>query len=318
MLTLHDFDMDLRKEAKKMKKISLVLEFGQNIDRTGTAVVKTDHVRLHQVVTNLISNAIRFTASSPTRVITVQYEVSFFPPDDNTCAPPVEHATPVKLPVPENTPVWLFVAVRDTGPGLGPQEQAALFRRFSQGNKMIHTKYGGSGLGLFICKRISELLGGRIEMTSELGKGSVFRFFIQTRTGPPKLTQEALEESTAALRISNPTVSKPTPTLEPAAPTRQATSDLHLLVVEDNIINQTVLKRQIIKAGLTCDVANNGQEALDQLNEAHRQSLLPNPAKRAYDVVLMDLEMPVVIKPYRLNDLIAKLRKEVSERRDRV
>ncbi|WVF67026.1 hypothetical protein IAT40_001769 [Kwoniella sp. CBS 6097] len=361
MLTLHDFDMDLRKEARKivsvfapeakMKKIDLELEFGENIRRTGTTVLKTDHVRLQQIVTNLISNAIRFTATSAIRVITVQYEVSFVPPGENTCAPPTGGT--VELPVKEDTPVWLFIAVRDTGPGLGPAEQAALFQRFSQGNKMIHTKYGGSGLGLFICKRISELLGGRIEMTSQLGVGSVFRFFVKSRTAAPALSK-TLEQSTAGL-----TISAPSSTLLPTriAVPKSSTSDLHLLVVEDNIINQTVLKRQIIKNGLTCDVANHGQEALDLLYQQRG-----NEDRRPYDAILMDLEMPVmdgltavkhirqserngslerqlvialtgnarqgqidqalaagmddvVIKPYKLKDLLAKLREQVKERK---
>ncbi|WVQ94591.1 hypothetical protein IAU59_001671 [Kwoniella sp. CBS 9459] len=368
MLTMHDFEMDLRKEAKKivsvfapeakMKKIDLELEFGENIKRTGTTVLKTDHVRLQQIVTNLISNAIRFTATSAIRVITVQYEVSFVPPGEDTCAPPTEREAMLELPVKEDTPVWLFIAVRDTGPGLGPTEQAALFQRFSQGNKMIHTKFGGSGLGLFICKRISELLGGRIEMTSQLGVGSVFRFFIKSRTAAPPAAPKTLEQSTAAL-----TISAPSSTLSPAraAVPEPSNAELHLLVVEDNIINQTVLKRQIIKNGLTCDVANHGQEALDLL---YQQRADDETESRPYDAILMDLEMPaavmdgltavkhirqsekngsldrqlvialtgnarqgqidqalaagmddVVIKPYKLKDLLAKLRKEVDARK---
>ncbi|WVW79173.1 hypothetical protein I302_101139 [Kwoniella bestiolae CBS 10118] len=237
----------------KMKRIQLVLEFGENIDRAGITSIKTDHVRLHQVVTNLISNAIRFTASSKTRVITVKYEIGFAPPADTTCAPPSAEETVVTLPVKEDTKVWLFVAIKDTGPGLGPTEQAGLFQRFSQGNKMVHTKFGGSGLGLFICKRISELLGGRIELESQLGVGSA-----------------------------------PAPTLS-YSPVKSVTPgqiSIHFLIVEDNIINQTVLKRQIVKAGFTCDVANNGQEALDYIHDP--------TGKRVYDVILMDLEMPVM------------------------
>ncbi|KAK8845645.1 hypothetical protein IAR55_006361 [Kwoniella newhampshirensis] len=170
--------------------------------------------------------------------------------------------------------------IEDTGPGLAPNEQAALFKRFSQGNKMVHTKYGGSGLGLFICKRISELLGGRIEMESELGVGS----------GAYQSAERALDSSLATLAITTPT-----PTLSPSGPTPISFDGLHLLIVEDNIINQTVLKRQIIKAGFTCDVANNGQEALDYIH-AKQSQLQDDSTKdnRRYDVILMDLEMPVM------------------------
>ncbi|WVQ64073.1 uncharacterized protein L199_002232 [Kwoniella botswanensis] len=101
-------------------------------NRAGIASIKTDHVRLHQVATNLISNAIRFTASSKTRIITVKYEIAFAPPADDTCAPSSTEETAITLPVEEDTKVWLFVAIKDTGPGLGPTEQAGLFQRFSR------------------------------------------------------------------------------------------------------------------------------------------------------------------------------------------
>ncbi|WWD18861.1 hypothetical protein CI109_103316 [Kwoniella shandongensis] len=151
MLSIHAVEMDLKMEARKMKKIELVLDFGPNVQRTGQVTLMTDHVRLGQVVTNLLSNAIRFTASSLTRRIKVRYDVSSRPPADDTCEAPNDDET-VNFSTNPEIPVWLYISVTDTGPGLGPDEQAALFRRFS---------------------RISELLGGRIEMRSQLGVGSV-------------------------------------------------------------------------------------------------------------------------------------------------
>lgn len=142
MLSLHDIGMDVRREAHKvlsvfaseakMKRIELALEFGETLDIAKVAGIKTDPVRLGQVVTNLISNAIRFTAASDVRKITVRYEVSFAPPADNTCALPGSIALPPNVPAPEDTDLWLFVSVRDTGPGLGPKELALLFKRFSR------------------------------------------------------------------------------------------------------------------------------------------------------------------------------------------
>ncbi len=79
-----------------------------------------------------LTPAIRFTASSDTRCITVRYDVSFFPPADDTCALPSSIGLPNVVPAPEDTPIWLFVSVRDTGPGLGPKELAMLFKRFSR------------------------------------------------------------------------------------------------------------------------------------------------------------------------------------------
>ena len=289
MLSLHHIEMDLRKEAKKVlsvfaseartKKIDLLLEFGETLAQTQVNGIKTDPVRLGQVVTNLIANAMRFTATSDTRRITVRYDVSFLPPAEHDCALPWPIGTPKELPAPEDTPIWLFVSVRDTGPGLGPKELQMLFKRFSQGNQMIHTRYGGSGLGLFICRQITELLGGRIEVKSQLGEGSVFRFFIQTKTIQPLSALAAYVDATTSAppgsraatagspsiptslnitRSMTPSSSVTSPMMSPVPSSVSIAQEergepLHILIVEDNIINQTVLKRQIVKSGSTCD-----------------------------------------------------------------
>lgn len=296
MLSLYDVEMDLRKEARKVvsvfsseaksKKIELVLEFGQSLDMAKVAGIKTDPVRLGQVVTNLISNgasvlhmsltlAMRFTATSDVRRITTTYNISFVPPADDSCALPSSIALPDNTPPAEDTPLWLFISVRDTGPGLGPKELAMLFKRFSQGNKMIHTRYGGSGLGLFICRsesssvilltvEITEMLGGRIEVRSNLGEGSVFRFFIKTRAVTPPSPIAAMVASTSTpniemIRRESSMSGAATPTLSISSSQSIGSmadtdwSTQHVLIVEDNAINQTVLKRQLVKAGLTCD-----------------------------------------------------------------
>ncbi|WVF66906.1 hypothetical protein IAT40_001649 [Kwoniella sp. CBS 6097] len=317
MLSLYDIEVDLRKEARKvssvfaseakMKKIDLQLKFGETLESSKIMSIKTDPVRLGQVVTNLISNAIRFTSASDVRRITVKYDVSFVPPAEDSCALPNSIGIPTSLPADEDTPIWLFVSVTDTGPGMSPKELAVLFKRFAQGNKMIHTKFGGSGLGLFICRKITELLGGRIEVLSQLGEGSVFRFFIKTRTVAPPSALAAYVEAASldALRsrtvpisrsiTASPSIASTPSSASAPTPPPEGMAE-HILIVEDNIINQTVLKRQIVKAGLTCDVANNGLEALNLIRENYRQSRRGDPKsrKKAYDVVLMDLEMPVM------------------------
>ncbi|KAL7425265.1 hypothetical protein Q5752_000953 [Cryptotrichosporon argae] len=419
MLTFYDAPMDIQKDISKIisvfkseaavKDIQLVFEVGPSFARTGVAAVKTDHVRLGQVITNLVSNAMRFIATSQRRLITVRCDVAFRSPEAGTCAvPDIEDGDLPSIPPPDDTPAWLYVSVHDTGPGLGPDELQMLFQRFSQGSTMIHSRYGGSGLGLFICRRITELLDGRIEVQSVLGQGSVFRFFIKTRTaaaaadevltptaavhdmpirpalslpagGDLPLQRPLLNDPTAQGRRPSSSAASDSSSLQPSSlpmspfsPGALSPSDegagsarsldfyaasrpLHLLVVEDNKINQTVLKRQVTKVGWSCDVADDGQEALILVHDASTgERALPGGRKR-YDVIVMDLEMPVmdgltavrhiraaeaagelerqvvialtgnarqeqidtalaagmddvVIKPYRLPDLMAKLR----------
>lgn len=313
MLNVHFVDMDVRKEATKvlsvfasetkMKKIEIVLEIGSSLDALNIRSIKTDPVRLGQVLTNLTANAIRFTAHAATRVITVRYDVATAPPLPGTFVPPPDTPAPEELPLPEDTDVYLYVSVTDTGSGMTPDEQKMLFQRFQQSNKMIHTRYGGSGLGLFICKKITELLGGAITVQSEVGTGSTFRFWIKVQTVDPASvvstrvpsppvppTSERIVGGTPA---SPPTSSGPLSDGEPSS-SGDTPEALHLLIVEDNVINQTVLKRQLVKAGFTCDVANDGQEALVSIHEANRASRTTPGRLGGYDAVLMDLEMPVM------------------------
>ncbi|KAK4686890.1 hypothetical protein P7C73_g3237, partial [Tremellales sp. Uapishka_1] len=265
----------------KMKKIGLYLEFGESLEAAKVSALKTDPVRLSQVVTNLINNAIRFTATAQTRRITIRYDVSFVPPAEDSCGLPSALGIPSELPAKEDTPLWLYVSVTDTGPGLGPKELAILFQRFSQ---------------------ITELLGGRIEVKSELGHGSTFRFFIQSTTvAPPPLAMlPDLSGSTSSLESLDMSTTSSVSSVTSASPSPspgliEEFKSLHILIVEDNIINQTVLKRQILKSGLTCDVANHGLEALNLIREAQRQAIRGGAGRRKpYDVVLMDLEMPVM------------------------
>ena len=155
---------------------------------------------------------------------------------------------------------------------------------------------------------ITELLGGRIEVQSQLGEGSTFRFFVKTRAVAPKSAIAAMVDATSS--ATRPELSRDnslqsaqsgamTPALSVSSNQSMGSyadndwSDHHILIVEDNIINQTVLKRQLVKAGLTCDVANNGLEALNLIRETDRQARRGGAGrKKRYNVVLMDLEMP--------------------------
>lgn len=156
-----------------------------------------------------------------------------------------------------------------------------LFLRFSQASAKTHTVFGGSGLGLFVCRKITERMGGRIEVASKYGQGSTFRFFIKARACP----------------IPNGPAHPGTPLADPTAFSWDKEKP-HILVVEDNLINQTVLRRQLKHVGLTVDCVSNGVEALDKIRAnmslVEGTSERQNPKERGYDCVLMDLEMPIM------------------------
>jgi signal transduction histidine kinase len=118
-----------------MKNIELQLKLGTTLTRLNVSTLTTDHVRLGQVVTNLVSNAIRFTAGSAHRLITVTYDVALTKPEQHTCGLPNDpdsYSTPAAL----GSPVWLYVSVKDTGPGLSPTGLKRLFLRFSRTSKV--------------------------------------------------------------------------------------------------------------------------------------------------------------------------------------
>ncbi|TXT14114.1 uncharacterized protein COLE_00307 [Cutaneotrichosporon oleaginosum] len=321
MLQMYDTETNICKEAQKaifvfqnearMKRLDLSLNIGPGFERLGVERIMTDPVRLGQVVTNLLSNAIRFTSNSPVRRVELRVDLGVDPPVDGCAMPP-----PSDRKISEDTQLYLFVSVVDTGPGLTPSELEVLFQRFRQASPETHTVYGGSGLGLFVCRKLTERMGGHIDVVSEHGRGSEFRFYIRTR---PCLTTQAPEPENASNEIAGPF--KP-----------------HILIVEDNLINRTVLMRQLQHVGLTVESASNGLEALERLRASQRWSRrtngaspsLPAPhaspvhssalgkgkgkardkghrraisaaahtvneaAPKRFDCVLMDLEMPVM------------------------
>lgn len=163
--------------------------------------------------------------------------------------------------------------MQDSGIGLESAEIAKIFERFKQANIKTHVKYGGSGLGLFISKELTEKQGGEIGVSSVAGRGSTFGFYVKTRRvvkRPQTLQQQLFHTHNQQQQNGTAQMEKP------------PTHPLTVLLVEDNLINQQVLGRQLKKAGCAVHVANHGVEALDVLQQ------------RTFDIVLMDMEMPVL------------------------
>ncbi|KAK9717627.1 hypothetical protein K7432_006063 [Basidiobolus ranarum] len=334
----------------KLKKIGMKFIIGEEYSKMNINWVKGDPTRLSQVLINFLTNAIRFTEKVSLRQITITLEAFESPPyssiqfennnnemefsDQDTDAisicssvsstGTVQHIhnyTPVDRSKPQqdgyfdltsSNTVYIEISIRDSGVGMTPEEQASLFRRFTQVSPKTYAEFGGSGLGLFISKRLVELHGGSIKVSSVKGDGTTFSFFIQCERlsdeetlqaekkakdsydeDKKRLTKElskkiekvsakqslsvegkklAVKKSISAKKL------KPQQTLsiEPSKDSKK------ILVVEDNLINQRVLKRHLEMAQYTVDVAKHGLEALEIMK------------KKDFALIVMDLEMPVM------------------------
>jgi CheY-like chemotaxis protein len=257
--------------------------------------VKLDPSRLLQIFINLITNAIKFTQTESNRKIVISLGASLEQPrshDGLQYLPrSMQHKDQTAGYDNEDT-IYLSVEVHDSGRGLDDNERNLLFKRFSQASPRTHVQYGGSGLGLFISRQLTEIQGGQIGVASEAGVGSTFAFYIRTRrcaaSEDPKLTPQV--DMRAQSRIITPAALeriKNGPALAKKAPV----SPKHVLIVEDNIVNQKVLSKQLRSTGCIVNVANHGGEALSFL--ATTPFFSPSNTTKL-DIILMDLEMPVM------------------------
>lgn len=289
---VHMFELECQKD-----KISLTYTEDPSLRALGALYVQMDPSRALQVLINLITNAIKFTRDRPTREIEVTLGAALERPDerghDLTFAP-VTTAVDSSLNNEDwgqGRTVYIWVTCRDTGCGLSLNEQGNLFTRFSQATPRTHIRYGGSGLGLWISKRLTELQGGAIGVSSKPDKGATFGFFVATRMAAPPTPLRADEGKDSYLEKSR---------LKSIDAGKAGKLGYSVLIVEDNLVNQKVLSQQLRKAGCTVHVANHGQEALSFLKKTtfwsstRKSSGDTNVARSDLDIVLMDVEMPVM------------------------
>ncbi|KAJ9663795.1 hypothetical protein H2201_005516 [Coniosporium apollinis] len=268
-------------------------------------------IALVQVLINLVTNAIKFTRNRARRQISVKISASLERPTKTSTSVEyfperVTQARRRNSTIPQHDKrqgddIYLSLAVTDTGKGLSIEEKTRLFQRFAQGSTKTHAEYGGSGLGLFISRQITETMGGEIGVASEEGKGSTFFFFVKTQhAAKPK------DEVDGERSVLLPPTAKPVPVavdaeLAPPLPIREAEFEAKppaakgptpsdILVVEDNLVNQKVLSKQLSTRGYEVKVANHGGEALASIHKT--TSYKHGGTEPTFDVILMDVEMP--------------------------
>jgi CheY-like chemotaxis protein len=165
------------------------------------------------------------------------------------------------------TDTAVTVAVSDTGIGMSSQTMAKLFQPFSQGDASSKKRYPGTGLGLSICKQLVELMGGSLSVESHEGSGSTFSFHMSLPVAQPRDRKDDAENS---FKIKTGRVSE-----KPLRP------EAHILVAEDNPVNQNVIVRLLRRIGYAnFEVVPDGQEAVNKVKGKH------------FDIVLMDVQMP--------------------------
>jgi PAS domain S-box-containing protein len=210
-----------------------------NVDGDVPQTLIGDPTRLRQVLNNLIGNAVKFTDQGGVII----------------------HAACNERTAGEGL---LEVSVRDSGVGIAPHALARLFEKFHQADTSTTRRYGGTGLGLSICKGLIDLMGGTIEVESEPGRGSLFRFRVRLPIASP-------EQSAITSRKDRP-----------VGPEPRHDRCLRVLYAEDDQTNQAIIRILVERMGHQIDTVNDGQEAVAALS-----------AKR-YDAVLMDGRMPVM------------------------
>jgi signal transduction histidine kinase/ActR/RegA family two-component response regulator len=217
------------------------LAFECEVDPLVPPVVMGDPTRLRQVLLNLLSNAVKFTASG-----TVGMQV--------------------RCESQERGKAKLRFEVRDTGIGMDDATMARLFTSFSQADTSTTRRYGGTGLGLAISRRLVQLMGGDIEMTSRLGEGTCFSFSIVAEIPSGRATD--FVAATDMHEIADLPMAL------------QQGHELTVLLAEDNAINQKVAQGLLKRLGFRVETASNGHEAVMMAR------------LRRYDLILMDCQMP--------------------------
>jgi signal transduction histidine kinase/CheY-like chemotaxis protein len=246
-LDLETLDFDLRTtfhyacEMLASQAEEKGLQLSLEIDDDVPSLLEGDSGRLQQIVINLVDNAIKFTEKGK-----ISVRVSLADEDDSSAV--------------------IRCEIEDTGIGISTEKRSAVFEAFTQADGSITRSHYGTGLGLSIARRLCEMLGGRIELKSEVGKGSTFWFTARFAKQPPDHTPALIESEITSF----------------AEPAVHGGRPARVLMAEDNPVNQRVAAGILERMGCRADVVGNGLEALKALETV------------PYDLVLMDVQMPAM------------------------
>ncbi|WP_367757510.1 ATP-binding protein [Flavobacterium sp. WC2430] len=225
---LEDIKNSLKGLAKS-NNIDFTLEIDSNIPDN----LIGDPTKLSQIFMNLINNALKFTKDGKVNVS-------------------------AKMTSLENKNAVLCFKITDTGIGIPKDKQKTVFESFSQGSVEINRKYGGTGLGLTIVKKLIKILGGQIKLESELGKGSKFSFDLSFKVDDQQLPVVEKQKMYEDIIFK----------------------DKNILLVEDNKINQMITQKMLEYKGVICKIIDNGEDAIESVKN------------NQYDLVLMDVHLP--------------------------
>lgn len=254
-----------------------------------------DASRVLQIMINLVGNACKFLKDRPIRKLILSVHTSSEVPHLTTMeyVPSAwqRQESSVQTDWGSRDPIYVHYSVTDTGPGLTAEEMSSLFARFKQASPRTHAQYGGSGLGLFISRQLAEMHGGRIGISSNLEKGSTFAFYVKAY----KIVSRNSTNSTPVRDVHTDPMATIN-SLEPRFIRRHSTkpSDIQILVVEDNLVNQKVLQRQLARIGFHVLTANHGEEALSVVKQSYSWHENTNKQAHWVSIILCDLEMPVM------------------------
>lgn len=199
-----------------------------------------DPLRLRQVLTNLISNAIKFTEKGSVRVS-------------------------VKVESQDARQMRLHFVVTDTGIGISPEDQRKIFAPFTQADSSLTRHFSGTGLGLTISAELVKMMDGNIQVESQLGTGSTFSFTASFRRPAEWQYRKISSDYSPAIGSSAATES---------IPPKNGSQDIHILVAEDTPANQKLINTVLKKLGYSFETVSNGQQALDRLSQRHFDLML--------------------------------------------